>query len=138
MFHNITRLTFLVLAILVAGNSQAQPFAGRHHRGFGSQRMAAELNLRAEQKQALKCETPGQGREIRQEYFQERSKLNDLLRARSSSDAEILQQVETVNKLQAKWNKLRVEKIIKARQVLTPEQMEKLLNINQQEYGQIP
>lgn len=91
-----------------------------------------QLDLSEAQKQALACETPGEGREMRQAMQLERKKLNQMIRDKNVPDDAIYAQLDAVNKARAAWDQRRLQKMLKARSVLTDEQMEKLLTLQEE------
>ena len=126
-------VVFLTCFFCAAGTTAAQPRQGMGS-GLRFGRLAQELDLSDEQKKALVCDTPGQGREIRDNLLFERTELNRMLRDRSVPEDVVREQMEKVNRLQAAWNNYRFERLLQARKVLTPSQLEKLLSL-QDEYG---
>ena len=131
MRQHLYLLTPALLLFLTTTPCTAQPAGG----GYGRGRMLSELGLNAEQTEQLACEEPGRGMQLRVEYDRERKILNDLLRDRSVPDQGINDQLEKVNSSFAEWNRFRLSRMLKARSVLTAEQMEKLLKIQEEGGG---
>lgn len=100
--------------------------------GRGPGWMLKQLDLSPEQIKALNCETPGAGRNLRDEMMTERQELNRLLRNRSSSESEILAQHEKTEKKLAQWNAFRLQRMLKARSILSEEQFDKMLELRRQ------
>lgn len=123
-----------VLAMALAGSSSAQEHRGGHNGGgHGPGWAIHQLDLTDEQKNELACETPGQGRELRDNLAAERRKLNDMIRDKATPDDAIYSQFERVKGAQAEFDFHRLQKMLKARSVLTEEQMEKLLSFQKGE-----
>ena len=117
--------------------ASAQPLGGGHGQGQGMGRgmgqgpgwAMQQLDLSAEQQKELACDAPGQGRELKEAYFQERKSLNEMIRNRTVSDSEIYLQLDRVNQKFAEWNTFRLQKMLKARNVLTDAQLQKLTEL---------
>jgi Spy/CpxP family protein refolding chaperone len=126
--------SFLIIIVLIffPGILSAQP---DHTPGFGfGRQLMQQLNLSPEQVNDLTCETPGQGRKLKDEMHTERTRLNAMIRDKAVADADIQNQLEIVNDLQASLNRHRLKKMLQARQILTADQLNKLLELKQ-EFG---
>jgi Spy/CpxP family protein refolding chaperone len=130
------RSTALVSAglFLWSGALLAQPFEG-HGSGLGKERLAVMLGLSEEQKDQLTCDTPGQGREIAAALQTERNKLTEMIRSKDTAEDAIRVQLDKLNQLQAQWNSHRLEKMLRARKVLTPAQLQMLLELQDEHPG---
>ena len=135
-------LVICISVFSVTSNSAAQPFGGpgsRMGRGAGHGGMGhgpgwalRQLDLSPEQQEQLSCETPGQGRELKDALAVERSKLNDMIRDKNIPDDQIHIQLDTVNQKLADWSRFRLEKMLKVRKVLSEAQMQKLLELQRE------
>lgn len=117
----------LIISLLLTGPVYAQPGQGLGLEAGGA--VAEQINLTAEQTEALKCDNPGQGRVLKEKILREKEILNESIRDKEVSDEEILSQLEIINELQAQFNRFKLEKILRARKVLTEEQLEKLAEL---------
>ena len=98
------------------------------------ERMTQALGLSADQLNALAGGDHGGWREMKQELAAEREKLNAMLRDRSRADDEIRSQLAKVEELERRWNARRLEKMLRARKILTDQQMKRLLELHQPQH----
>ena len=129
-YLGVCAMLFLVLAAAAA----AQPMPG-HGGGYGKLRLAETLGLTAEQREQLACATPGRGRDLKFALFEEREKLNSMVRDKGVVDEAIVEQLKKVNALQAEFNSHRLEQLLIARRVLTDTQLQKLLELQREGMG---
>ncbi|MDC0357789.1 hypothetical protein OAO01_03160 [Oligoflexia bacterium] len=143
------RAVFVISCLLLfAANSTAQPRGPEAHgpsahgqgahgqgglgSGLSQAQLVQQLNLTLEQEEKLHCETPFQGRALGRTLWEEREKLNALIRDKQFSKEEIIEQMHTVNELVADFNSHRLERILTARDVLTEEQFKQFLLLRTQ------
>ena len=128
------------LICLMESVASAQPMGGGPGRGQGMGRgmgrgpgwALQQLDLSPEQQKDLACDAPGQGREMKDAYLEERKILNDMIRNRAVSDSDIYTQLDKVNQKFAEWNTFRLQRMLKARSVLSDAQLEKLTELQQE------
>ena len=134
---------FIIIALFISLMSSplylsAQPFGG-HGMGQGMGRgmghgpgwALKQLDLSSEQQEQLACDTAGQGREMKDALARERLKLNDMIRDKSIPEEQIFTQLDKVDHALSDWNHFRLQKMLKARSVLTEAQLKKLIELQE-------
>ena len=115
--------------LLISQAAFAQPRGGM---GPGRQRFFKELNLSEEQKKQLANEEPGKGQEMMQELFNEREKLDGLLKDKTAPEEAIYAQLSRMNDVRARMSRFHVERMLKLRKILTDEQYKKMLEMKEE------
>jgi len=90
------------------------------------------LNISAEQKQqihAILRETQPTRKPLLQQFVQERRKLRELIHGNSTDEASIRAQAQKVSTIGADLTVQRARTFARIRTILTPEQIEKLKNL---------
>lgn len=125
---------FSFAAILTLGSSPG--WAQHGPEGFGSgagrEKLVEELGLSKEQQEALSCETPGQGQELRKEAIKQKQKLNAMLRDSSTPKDEIFQQFERAEEALRNFEAHRLDKILLIREILTADQLKSFFDLKEQ------
>jgi len=122
---NLAKVGVIFLTLLVSQTGQAQQVAGAGP-GFGQGRFARELGLTPEQMQELALENPGERWQQRRAWFAEKQKLHAMLRDKTVSEKDIVEQFEKVNSQKSGFEQMRLKKMLRAREILNEEQLQKL------------
>lgn len=102
-------------------------------------KMAQELNLTQEQQdqlKALKTESKDSHKSDREAFKAKKSELNDLLKASSVDKRAIDSKIKEISALTEKKMQNRVEHLLKVKEILTPEQFEKFLEMKEERMKQ--
>lgn len=134
----LTRLFTLLMSLCLGTSLAFARGGGRHHeehkdalspieRQFSPEKIK-ELNLSEEQMQKIKAirqESHSQVKAMKEEMKTAKAELKKLIKSQAS-DAEILKAFEDFETKKAKFGKIRMENMLKARALLNEEQKKKL------------
>lgn len=119
--------SFLILFIFASAEAEEEGHGLGLAAGPG---IAQKLALSDKQQEQLRnCSTPGEGRKLMMRWVKEREVLNQMVRQKEESEEVVFKQFEVVINAYRAFNLFRLEKMLKAREVLTEEQLETLNEI---------
>jgi Spy/CpxP family protein refolding chaperone len=105
----------------------AQASLDSENNTMGCRQMLFEkLGITQEQRKQLACDTPGRGRQLRDQLMEENKTLNSMIFDKSKSEEQIRAQMDRVNTLEAERNINRLHRMLRARNVLTDSQLSEL------------
>lgn len=102
-------------------------------------RMTQELNLSQEQQdqmKALRTKSKDAHKAEREEFRTKKNELNDLLKASSVDKKAIDTKIKEISALTEEKMQNRVEHLLKVKEILTPEQFEKFLQMKEERMKQ--
>lgn len=130
-------VTAATVALALTVSAPAFAKGDKGEKGKWHEKMAAELNLTAEQKEKMKQvhQTNHEAMRAKRKAMKEaRESLQTSLQG-TATDAELKKKFEDLEKLQSEFAKARFEKVLAMRAVLTPEQRQKFKGMRKEHRG---
>ncbi len=133
-FHLIVAVA-LIAGLVISSQALAFRGGGRPHKGFAFLALSEKLGLSDEQKSEiesikLKAEKAAIPREA--ELKSARLDLRELLKADKVDRAAVRRKLEEISKLRVELKMIRINSMLDAKAVLTPEQLKKLKEIRKE------